>query len=189
MQPEPSRESVEYDAPTWPGHSTAQPGYAPQPPNYAPQTSAQPAGSYAPAYPPHTPNYPNYPNYPNAAPQYAPQAAAYVQPPRYRRSHGLYGLGWLFRLAAGLLALAIGVLEMALLLRVGLLLFGANPDATFTNLIYTWTASWVAPFRGVFANYATPLGGVLDASAVLAMVVYALGERVVEMLLRMLARR
>lgn len=191
MQPEPSRDPAGYDAPTWPGHSAAQPGYAPQPepPIYAPQQPSQPAGGYAPAYPPNYPNYPNNPNYQNAAPQYAPQPAAYTQSPRYRRTRGMYGLGWLFRFVAGLLAIAMGVLEMALLVRVGLVLFGANPDAAFTSLIYTWTAPLVAPFRGVFPSYTTPLGGVFDTSAVLAMVIYGLGERVVEMLLRMLARR
>lgn len=183
MQRDPSMDPAGYDAPTWPGHASSQPGYAPQPmepPVYAPQQPPQPPtayGAYGAGYAP------------NSAPPYAAAPAAYAPPPRYRRSRGAYGLGGLFRFVAGLLLLAISVLEMALLVRIGLRLFGANPDATFTSLIYTWTAAWVAPFQGVFPSYTTPLGGPLETAAVLAMVVYALGERIVETLLRMLARR
>lgn len=86
------------------------------------------------------------------------------------------------------ISLILGVVELLLLVRIVLLFFGANPSAEFTTLIYGWSNPLVAPFQGVFPNVMGSAGGVLDAAAILAMVVYAIGARVAEAVLRLLAR-
>lgn len=88
---------------------------------------------------------------------------------------------------AQIISLVLGVVELLLLVRIVLLFFGANPTAEFTGLIYGWSNPIVAPFQGVFPNVNGTAGGVLDAAAILAMIVYAIGARVAEAVLRMLA--
>ena len=87
-----------------------------------------------------------------------------------------------------LIALALGIVEMLLIVRIVLLLLAANPDATFSSLIFGWTAPLVAPFQGVFPNAVGGQGAVIDVAAILAMVVYALLARVVEAAVRILTR-
>jgi uncharacterized protein YggT (Ycf19 family) len=67
----------------------------------------------------------------------------------------------------------LGVLEVLIGLRVLLRLFGANPFAGFTTLIYDITYPFVALFQGVFP---TPhgYGSALEISSLLAMAIYAL---------------
>jgi uncharacterized protein YggT (Ycf19 family) len=82
-----------------------------------------------------------------------------------------------------LAAVVLGVVEIALLLRIILLLLAANPSAGFSSWIYSLTY----PFASVFPNL-TVAGGVLETPALLAMLVYALLGRIVESILRLLAR-
>ena len=89
---------------------------------------------------------------------------------------------------AQVISLILGVVELLLLVRIVLLFFGANPSAEFTTLIYGWSNPLVAPFQGVFPNVMGSGGGVLDAAAILAMIVYAIGARVAEAVLRLLGR-
>ena len=55
-----------------------------------------------------------------------------------------------------------------------LLLFGANPDASFTQWVYRSLDRVMAPFRGIFK--AVPVNGnsVLDTSVLFAMIVYSI---------------
>lgn len=99
----------------------------------------------------------------------------------YAASRTLHGI-------AQIISLALGIVELVLLVRIVLLFFGANPTAEFTSLIYGWSGPLVAPFQGVFPNVIVTAGGVIDAAAILAMIVYAIAARVVEAVLRMLAR-
>lgn len=89
---------------------------------------------------------------------------------------------------AQVISLVLGIVELLLLVRIVLLFFGANPTAEFTSLIYGWSNPLVAPFQGVFPNVVGTGGGVLDAAAILAMIVYAIAARVLEAVLRMLSR-
>ncbi len=66
-----------------------------------------------------------------------------------------------------------GVIITLLAIRFLLLLFGTNPDAGFTQLIYGLTAPLMAPFFAVFGT--TQSGtAVFEWSALLAIAVYAL---------------
>ena len=55
-----------------------------------------------------------------------------------------------------------------------LLLFGASPDAAFTQWVYRSLDRVMAPFRGIFKT--VPLNGksVLDTSVLFAMIVYGI---------------
>ena len=69
--------------------------------------------------------------------------------------------------------LAFGIIEVLVATRVILKLLGANPGAWFTSLINGITAPFVALFQGVFPTPQAQ-GSILDISALLAIVVYAL---------------
>jgi YGGT family len=65
----------------------------------------------------------------------------------------------------------LGVLEAILLFRFLLRLFGANPAAGFTDIIYTLSYPFVLPFQAVFS--ATRVSGsVFEWTTLLAMLVY-----------------
>ncbi|MGH2517210.1 MAG: YggT family protein [Ktedonobacterales bacterium] len=90
--------------------------------------------------------------------------------------------------AAQIIGLALGIVEALLLVRIVLLFLAANPSATFSSLIYGWSAPLVAPFQGVFPNVVGNQGIVVDAAAILAMIVYAILARVVEAVIGLLSR-
>ncbi len=96
-------------------------------------------------------------------------------------SRSLFGI-------AQLVSLATAIIEGVLLVRIVLLFLAANPDAGFSSWIYGLTAPLVAPFQGVFPNVVGSQGNVIDAAAILAMIVYAIAARIVEAIIRGLAR-
>ncbi|KND47481.1 MAG: hypothetical protein AB199_03565 [Parcubacteria bacterium C7867-004] len=65
----------------------------------------------------------------------------------------------------------LGLIEALLAFRFVLKLLGANPGAGFTNLIYSVTYPFVAPFLSVF-RITQVSGSVLEWTTLLAMVVY-----------------
>ncbi|MGF1481003.1 MAG: YggT family protein [Cyanophyceae cyanobacterium] len=67
-----------------------------------------------------------------------------------------------------------GALEILLLLRVLLRLFGANPENTFAQVIYSLSAPFVAPFANLFGPPNLDSGQTLEVNALVAMLVYAL---------------
>jgi hypothetical protein len=69
--------------------------------------------------------------------------------------------------------LVLSIVEALLIIRVVLKALGANPAAGFTQLVYGVTAPLALPFQGIFPTPATSRS-VLDLSAVVAIVVYAL---------------
>ena len=70
------------------------------------------------------------------------------------------------------LALVFTVLEVLLLVRFFMKLFGANADQPLVSAIYGITEPLVAPFRGIFAQPAgTP---VMEIAALLATIFYVL---------------
>jgi uncharacterized protein YggT (Ycf19 family) len=74
--------------------------------------------------------------------------------------------------ASRVIALVFTVLEVLLLVRFSLKLFGANADQQLVSAIYGLTEPLVAPFRGIFAQPAgTP---VVEISALLSIVFFVL---------------
>lgn len=77
-------------------------------------------------------------------------------------------------IAARVVYWIFGVIIAFIVLRMILMLLGANQGSPFVDLIYTVSGIFVAPFYGVF-NY-TPLYGfsVFDINSLIAIIVYAL---------------
>ncbi len=67
----------------------------------------------------------------------------------------------------------VGILEALLAFRFVLKLLGANPQAGFTNFIYSITQPFAAPFLNVF-RVPRVEGSVLEWTTLLAMLVYFL---------------
>ena len=74
----------------------------------------------------------------------------------------------------------LGIIVLAF--RFFLLLFGASPDADFSNWIYTVSARFMEPFAGMI-EIAQPAGGsYIDVSALFAIAAYAVIAWLVHML-------
>jgi uncharacterized protein YggT (Ycf19 family) len=83
----------------------------------------------------------------------------------------------LVRLARALTYLVYAFTLIALvILTLGffLLLFGANPDAGFTEFIYRSLDRVMAPFRGIFESIDLSGNSVLDTSVLFAMIMYGI---------------
>lgn len=72
-----------------------------------------------------------------------------------------------------LIWLVVGIIEVLLGVRFVLKLIGANPDAGFAQLIYGLSAPFMVPFFNLTGNPAA-LGSVIEITALIAMLVYAL---------------
>jgi hypothetical protein len=71
----------------------------------------------------------------------------------------------------------LGVVEVVLVLRFVLKLFGANPASSFVHFIYNVTGVLTAPFDGIFGVTRTATGetkSVFEPSILVALAVYAL---------------
>ncbi|HEY7092081.1 MAG TPA: YggT family protein [Ktedonobacterales bacterium] len=75
--------------------------------------------------------------------------------------------------AALIIWLILGVVEALLIMRVILKALAANPAAGFVQFVYNASAPLLVPFRGIFPTPASA-GNVLELSALVAIVVYAL---------------
>jgi uncharacterized protein YggT (Ycf19 family) len=75
--------------------------------------------------------------------------------------------------AAQLVWLVFGAGVALIAIRFVLLLLGANPDAGFTDFVYTITNPLVRPFEGIFGAPDLETG-VLDPASLVAIVVYSL---------------
>jgi uncharacterized protein YggT (Ycf19 family) len=84
-------------------------------------------------------------------------------------------------------ALLFGILFALLVLRIVLLLLGANEGNALVDGIYSITEPFVAPFRGVFTlDTIRPVGrSVFDIAAVVALVGYVLIELLILAVLRL----
>ena len=78
--------------------------------------------------------------------------------------------------------------EGVLAARVVLVLLGGNPAASFSTFIYSATGPLVAPFADVFQGAQTLGGQTVDATAMLAIVMYWILARLVEAALKTAAR-
>jgi hypothetical protein len=81
--------------------------------------------------------------------------------------------------ATQLVWLLFGILEALILLRIGLMLIGANPDSQIVNLIYGITSLFLFPFKDLIGS---PTSGnmVLELSSMFAMLIYGLIAWVIE---------
>jgi len=75
--------------------------------------------------------------------------------------------------ATQLIWLLFGILETMIVLRIGLMLIGANPDSPIVALIYGITYLFLFPFTGLIGS---PTAGsmVLELSSMFAMLIYGL---------------
>lgn len=70
-----------------------------------------------------------------------------------------------------------GALEILLVFRLVLRLFGANPDSSFVNWIYNFSAGFIWPFLGIFPNPSTEgavTTAVFEPATLVAIIVYAI---------------
>ena len=75
--------------------------------------------------------------------------------------------------ATQLIWLLFGVLEALIVIRIGLMLIGANPGSPIVALIYGFTGLFLFPFTGLIGS---PTAGnmVLELSSLFAILIYAL---------------
>lgn len=77
----------------------------------------------------------------------------------------------------------VGVIEIALAIRLVLELFGANSASPFIAWVYTITAALMGPFAGAFPNLSLGATSSLDIVAIVAMICYAvIGWLIVQLL-------
>lgn len=67
----------------------------------------------------------------------------------------------------------VGLLEVAIGLRIAFKVLEANQSSGFVSFIYGLTEPFVRPFQGIFTDPASD-GAVLDTAALMAMVIWAL---------------
>jgi hypothetical protein len=78
----------------------------------------------------------------------------------------------------------IGIIEVALAVRIILELFGASASSQFVAWIYNVTSAMIGSFTGAFQGIVLGPGSVIDLVAILAMIGYAiLGWLVIRLLM------
>lgn len=78
------------------------------------------------------------------------------------------------RFALFLIDFIFGLIQLILLIRIVLEVFAANPVAPFVAWMYEVSNTILYPFRGIFPSPTLRGGFVLDISAIVAVLVYAL---------------
>ena len=73
-----------------------------------------------------------------------------------------------------LIQLIFFLISAVLVLRIIFRLFAANPNATFVHWVYITSGTLLEPFRGIFIPAAIGHGYVLDFTALIALLIYAL---------------
>ena len=93
--------------------------------------------------------------------------------------------------AARFVTFLFGVLQVALILRIILLLLVANPGNDVVQLILTITDPFVEPFRGMFQidRVTADQGSKLDIAAIVALIGWSLVELLILALIRVFDRR
>lgn len=89
---------------------------------------------------------------------------------------------------AKLVEYLVFIVEVFLLLRFALKLFGANPGAPFVAWMYATTDPLLAPFRGIFPSPVIEQGFVFEFSTLFAMVIYAIIAWIIGDLIMLFAR-
>ena len=93
--------------------------------------------------------------------------------------------------AARVVTFAFGVLQVALILRIILLLLVANPGNDVVALILNVTDPFVEPFRGMFSldRVTADQGSMLDVAAIVALIGWTLIELLILAGIRIFDRR
>ena len=68
----------------------------------------------------------------------------------------------------------VGIIEVALAIRIALELFGASSSSQFVAWIYGVTATFIGPFSGAFSGLPMGPNATIDIVAILAMIGYAI---------------
>jgi uncharacterized protein YggT (Ycf19 family) len=94
-------------------------------------------------------------------------------------------------LASRIVTFVFGILQVALILRIILLLLVANPGNDVVDLILSITDPFVEPFRGMFAldRVTADQGSVLDVAAIVALIGWTLVEALILAAIRIFDRR
>jgi len=94
-------------------------------------------------------------------------------------------------MAARVVTFLFGILQVALILRIILLLLVANPGNDVVSLILAITDPFVEPFRGMFAldRVTADQGSVLDVAAIVALIGWTLVEALILAAIRIFDRR
>ncbi len=88
-----------------------------------------------------------------------------------------------------LVMLLFGLLQIGLILRIALLLLGADQANTIVHDIITITNPFVEPFKGMFRfNDLAASGSVLDIAAIVALVGWTIVEAIVLAILNLFNR-
>jgi uncharacterized protein YggT (Ycf19 family) len=92
---------------------------------------------------------------------------------------------------ARIITFVFGILQVALILRIILLLLVANPGNDVVSLILGITDPFVEPFRGMFAldRVTADQGSKLDIAAIVALIGWTLVEALILAALRIFDRR
>jgi|SRR5581483_8749778 len=80
-----------------------------------------------------------------------------------------------------------GLIELILALRIIFELFGANSTAPFVSWLYEVSRTILYPFQGIFPSPVLRNGFVLDMSAVVALLIYALIAYLISELIRFIS--
>ena len=90
-----------------------------------------------------------------------------------------------------LVTFVFGLLQVALILRIVLLLLVANPGNDLVAALLTVTDPFVEPFRGMFSldRVTADQGSVLDVAAIVALIGWTLVELLLLALIRVFDRR
>jgi uncharacterized protein YggT (Ycf19 family) len=93
--------------------------------------------------------------------------------------------------AARVVMFLFGILQVALILRIILLVLVANPSNDVVDLIMSITDPFVEPFRGMFAldRVTADQGSVLDIAAIVALIGWTLVEALILAAIRIFDRR
>lgn len=84
----------------------------------------------------------------------------------------------------------VGLLEVLLGLRFLLRMFGANPDNSFAQFIYTLSDPFIAPFSTLFISPTASDGAnIFDVNVLIAMIVYAILGWIAVSLVRLIQGR
>src|SRR5689334_7027233 len=108
------------------------------------------------------PRDPRYAGAPiTADPPHYVEAPQPVQPARRVEADATYAPSWRGWRAGQIVYTIGGIVAVLIVIRIIFKLLAANPNAGFSNLIYTITAPLVAPFQGVFPTPQSH-GSILD---------------------------
>lgn len=80
-----------------------------------------------------------------------------------------------------------GLIELIIGLRIIFKMFGANPSTPFVSWLYEVSRTLLYPFQGIFPSPVLRGGFVLDMSAVVALLIYALIAYFISELIRFIS--